>query len=142
MSAPDQPRSEDEAQIHGMTTTFEGLLEQLREACKEPLRAPGPGMETHEFCVTAKWREKQGFLVFFPVAEAYGLSPRQVQVACLLVRGYSHKEIKGILGIALDTVIAHVRRIHDRTGAHSPVELAWKLFGGGLPTRAGDATAK
>ena len=138
MSDPDQPKSEDEAQVHGMSRAFEELLEQLREACKEPVRTPGPETESHGFCVTAKWKERQGLLLFLPVGEEYGLSPRQVQVACLLVRGYSHKEIKRILGIARNTVISHVRRVYDRTGTHSPVELAWKLFGRGLPTGAGD----
>ncbi len=54
------------------------------------------------------------------------LSPRQSQVAELVAKGLTTKEISGQLDIALDIVETHVRRIYRKTGVHSRARLtAW-----------------
>jgi len=51
------------------------------------------------------------------------LTQREVSVLANIVRGYSHKEIADVLGIALGTVNVFVHRIRRKTGAKSRRDL-------------------
>lgn len=59
--------------------------------------------------------------------EAQALTPTQLKVARLAVRGRSNAEIASQLGIALRTVANHMAAILAKTGAASRFELARKL---------------
>jgi DNA-binding NarL/FixJ family response regulator len=60
------------------------------------------------------------------------LSARQSEVAELVAKGLTSKEICGQLGIALGTVETHVRRIYRKTGVNSRTLLtAWVIDRGG-----------
>jgi len=50
------------------------------------------------------------------------LSDREVEVLRLLVAGRSYKEIAGGLGISVDTVRTHIRRIYGKLQVHSAPE--------------------
>jgi DNA-binding NarL/FixJ family response regulator len=54
------------------------------------------------------------------------LTLRQIEVVKHLSRGMSYKEIAGVLGMAEDTVDAHLRRIRGILGARNAVELVWQ----------------
>jgi DNA-binding NarL/FixJ family response regulator len=60
------------------------------------------------------------------------LSPRQMRILQLLAEGHSYKSCAEALGVSVDTVRFHVRRIYDRLHVHSRSEAVWKAFGSGI----------
>jgi DNA-binding CsgD family transcriptional regulator len=58
---------------------------------------------------------------------AYGLTPREAEVAGLLVRGYANDAIAATLGISLYTTKDHVKAILAKTGAVSRADFVAKL---------------
>lgn len=60
------------------------------------------------------------------------LTRKEVQVVKLAVRGLTATEIGTELGISEGAAKAHIRRIYDKVGMWSRLELAlWWLKGGG-----------
>jgi len=63
-----------------------------------------------------------------------GLSPRELEIARLICRGLSNKEIAQFLQISHHTVSAHIRRIFDKLQinrhAHLAVFVAERLHTG------------
>ena len=57
-----------------------------------------------------------------------GVSPRQAQVAELLLQGRQDKQIASELGIAARTVRAHLGELFDRFDARGRVELAVQIM--------------
>ena len=57
------------------------------------------------------------------------LSPRQMGILRLLAEGHSYKSCAEELGVSVDTVPFHMRRIYDRLHVHSRSEAIWKAFG-------------
>jgi len=55
--------------------------------------------------------------------EGHELSPRECEVALLLARGASYKEIAFELGISIATVKTHVARVYQKTGTGTKMEL-------------------
>lgn len=62
------------------------------------------------------------------VAQAYGLSARERDVARLCFRGLTTKEIAAILHISPYTVQDHLKSIFDKTGTRSRAELVGQVF--------------
>ncbi|MHA7966861.1 helix-turn-helix domain-containing protein [Paenibacillus sp. CAU 1782] len=62
------------------------------------------------------------------LSKAYGLSPRESDIAELVFRGASTKEIADILFISSYTVQDHLKSIFLKTNVHSRRELIWQLF--------------
>lgn len=60
--------------------------------------------------------------------DRYGLTPRQAEVAVLLARGRSNREIAGRLGISRHTARHHAQRVLEKTGAGSRKALALHLL--------------
>ncbi len=58
-----------------------------------------------------------------PARAKFRLSPREWEVLVLAARGKQHGEIARELGIAIDTVKNHFRRIYEKTGGRSPIEV-------------------
>lgn len=52
------------------------------------------------------------------VAERFGLTPRQAEVALLLGQRYSNKEIAAALSVSVHTARHHVEAVLDRLGVH------------------------
>lgn len=63
--------------------------------------------------------------------ERYGLTPRQAEVATLLARGRSNREIGERLGISRHTARHHAQRVLEKTGAESRKALALHLLADG-----------
>jgi DNA-binding CsgD family transcriptional regulator len=57
----------------------------------------------------------------------YGLSPREAQVAELVLRGLSNQDIGRTIGAAPATVKKHVSRIFDKVGVDSRAQLIGRL---------------
>jgi DNA-binding NarL/FixJ family response regulator len=52
------------------------------------------------------------------------LTPAELEVAGLLLHGYSNRAIAGLRGTALNTVANQVRAVYRKLGVHSRSELA------------------
>ena len=57
------------------------------------------------------------------LASAFGLSPREAEIAGLLARGRSQPYIREALYLSKGTVATHVKHIYRKTGVHSKQEL-------------------
>ena len=57
----------------------------------------------------------------------YRLSPRETQVAELVAHGYRNREIATALGIASETTKKHLKRVFDKVGVDSRVQLVNRL---------------
>lgn len=62
------------------------------------------------------------------LVRAYGLSPREGEIAMLVTRGWSTAEMAAQLWITADTVQDHLKAIFDKVGVHSRRELAARFF--------------
>ena len=60
------------------------------------------------------------------------LSVRQIEILQMLAEGHSYKTCAESLGLSLDTVRFHVRRIYERLHVHSRSEAVWKALSGGV----------
>ncbi len=52
------------------------------------------------------------------------MSPRQIEILSLISKGFSNKEIAGILNVSLETVKDHIKKILGKVGASSRTEAA------------------
>jgi len=55
--------------------------------------------------------------------EVLGLTPREAEIAGLVMRGYSNKEIGAALFISLDTVKKHLSSIYQKAGVKNRLQL-------------------
>lgn len=62
------------------------------------------------------------------IMRAYGLSGRESQVAQLVARGLTSREIASELGITEHTIQEHLKAIFDKVGVHSRRQLVAKVF--------------
>lgn len=60
-------------------------------------------------------------------ARRYGLSPREAEVAELVLRGYGNPAIAATLGITAATAKRHLTRIFDKIGVDSRTQLVSRL---------------
>lgn len=60
------------------------------------------------------------------------LSVRQLEILRMLAEGHSYKACAATLGVGLDTIRSHVRKIYERLHVHSRSEAVWKALEGGL----------
>lgn len=61
--------------------------------------------------------------------DLYALTPREAEIACLLIQGYSATEAADICGVMPSTVMTHKKRIFNKRV--SPAKPSW--FGSGCP---------
>ncbi len=61
--------------------------------------------------------------------ETKTLSPRQIQVHELLIRGYRYREIAEALKLSYTTVHTHVRNIYKKLQVHSRAQIFSKYWG-------------
>lgn len=62
------------------------------------------------------------------IAEAYGLTAREREVARLVVAGNSNPEVAGALSISLTTVQDHLKKVFAKMGVGSRHELTARMF--------------
>jgi len=55
------------------------------------------------------------------------LTPRERQVALLAARGQTNRQIGAELGLSINTVSNHLKRIYAKLEVSSRTELAWRL---------------
>lgn len=52
------------------------------------------------------------------VADVFGLSPREIEVAALLIDGHQRKAMALELGCSIHTIDTHLRRLYRKVGRH------------------------
>jgi RNA polymerase sigma factor (sigma-70 family) len=57
------------------------------------------------------------------------LTPREREILDQLAKGYLYKEIADRLGISLDTVRNHLRKVYEKLHVHSRTEAVLKFLG-------------
>ena len=62
------------------------------------------------------------------IADAYGLTAREREVARLVVSGYSNPQVAGALFISLATVQDHLKKVFAKLGVRSRHELTARMF--------------
>jgi DNA-binding CsgD family transcriptional regulator len=62
------------------------------------------------------------------IADAYGLTPREREVARLVVSGSSNPEVAAALSISLTTVQDHLKKVYAKLGVGSRHELTARMF--------------
>jgi DNA-binding CsgD family transcriptional regulator len=95
-----------------------------------PLFKPGSALDDSEIMESMVIFERiaADTLPFSLLANQYKLSPREVDVAKLLVLGKSDKIIKRDLGISIHTVREHLRHIREKMGVCSRLEIVSLLL--------------
>lgn len=63
-----------------------------------------------------------------PQANSYNLSPREKEILGHLSKGESYKMIANRLGISMDTVRTHIKKIYDKLHVHSQTEAVSKAI--------------
>jgi len=105
-----------------------GVTEQRQ--LEERLQAAGPGRQTEagsHWSVDEACRRALEVLAHDSVGAGAGarpLTPREAQVAALVARGLSNREIAETLTIAERTATSHVEHVLDKLGFHSRAQIA------------------
>ena len=60
--------------------------------------------------------------------EKNDLSKKEIEILQLLVKGYSYKMIAAEIGISIDTVRFHIKKIYDKLHVHSATEAVSKAI--------------
>ncbi len=97
------------------------LLEAMEEA-----GAGGLPLTRHMAAKVGQYFQKFGQMQ----NEVHTLTPREQEVLQLLADGFRYKEIAGLMGISLDTVREHARRIYAKLHVSSRTEAVVKFLGG------------
>ncbi|MEP7142469.1 MAG: response regulator transcription factor [Ferruginibacter sp.] len=63
-----------------------------------------------------------------PQAADYHLTAREKEILSFLSKGNSHKMIAAALGISIETVRSHLKKIYDKLHVHSQTEALSKAF--------------
>ena len=63
-----------------------------------------------------------------PTKSDYNLSPHELRVLKLLVEGHNYKTAAIDLGVSVNTVSFHVRRIYEKLQVHSKSEAVAKAL--------------
>ena len=87
------------------------------------------------FYIRAIVRDRRGEMtedqLFRKACDQAGLTPREVEIASLIARGSTYKEIASELDISPNTVSNHVATIYRKTGTRSKVEMVNAMRGNG-----------
>ena len=67
-----------------------------------------------------------------PEKAQYNLTPQELRLLKLLVEGHSYKTAAADLGVSVNTVSFHVRKIYEKLHVHSKVAAVAKALGEGL----------
>lgn len=109
-----------------------GTLEVVTAAARYRVRGAfaGEGLVGHETSVlVALERADRGLPTAQQLAAYHGLTPREAEVALLLARGLSNREIADRLSLSLSTVRHHAEWVFTKLSVHSRKALGLRLMG-------------
>lgn len=113
------------------------LGEKLPEAMQEALEGGLP-LTRHMAVKVGQYFQHLGPNTKGAPSEIYALTPREQDILRLLADCYRYKEIASELGISLDTVREHSRRIYTKLHVSSRTEAVVKYLGGVPKTPGSD----
>ena len=99
--------------------------EELCDAVRQVQRGGAPMSQSIARKVVHSFRAPPSV----PGPEATLLSPREEEILGLLANGALYKEIASTLGISLDTVRTHLRRIYEKFHVHTRTEAVVRYLG-------------
>jgi DNA-binding NarL/FixJ family response regulator len=117
--------------LAGAIWTIARLRAAMREA--QDLRAHGVELSAHldaSRAEAARWRAEAGDLIHGLSAaidrqlERWGLTPAEKEIALLLLKGLSHKEVAEVRAVSESTVRQQARAIYRKSGLAGRAELA------------------
>jgi len=117
--------------LGGAIWTIARLRAVMREA--QDLRAQGVELSAHldaSRAEAARWRAEAGDLIHGLSAaidqqlERWGLSPAEKEIALLLLKGLSHKEVAEVRAVSESTVRQQARAIYRKSGLSGRADLA------------------
>jgi len=111
-------------------TIGEKLLEAMQEA-----QSGGLPLTRHMAVKVGQYFQQFGRSQKSSQEDVNTLTPREQDVLKLLADGFRYKEIAGELGISLDTVREHSRRIYSKLHVSSRTEAVVKYLGSAKPSR-------
>lgn len=110
---------------------FEGVREALSTGGQGPWtvsRVPSDGLGGEVFLAVRRVADEDPGPRLRPLAQRFGLTPRQVEVMERLVQGESNKDIAAWLGCAEHTVELHVTGLLRRAGVTNRAELVARFW--------------
>ena len=125
-----RPRATSRSPVE--SSRVEALVRQL-VAVADPVGAPADGGE--EMVADVEVDGRRYVLIRRPPAAPagdYSLSPREIEIARLVAKGYVNKTIAGILDISCYTVDTYLRRVFAKLNVASRAAMVAQLFNGGL----------
>lgn len=87
-------------------------------------RSPGMSPSVASYLWKSYKKRQEG------LEKAGELSPRELEILQLTMRGRHLREIGSELNISVNTVKTHLRHVYTKLGVSSPIEAAVKLLGG------------
>ena len=61
---------------------------------------------------------------FYGNVHDYGLTKREVEVLCLVAKGFTNAEIANLIHISDRTVATHLRHVYEKTGSANRAEAS------------------
>lgn len=126
----------------GLPTTLQDLVEDIESRLHTREESVSVMLPSCDICVRACWlegREQQHLMLVIERASrqdvvrtalaSYALTPREAEVATLVLRGYSNRRIADNLVLTEYTVEDHLKRIFVKVGVRTRTSLASRILG-------------
>ena len=126
----------------GLPTTLENLVDEIETRLQTRDESCSVMLPSCDICVRASWIESHAQQHVMMVIErasrqdivrsalaSYTLTPREAEVATLVLRGYSNRRIATNLVLTEYTVEDHLKRIFGKVGVRTRTALASKILG-------------
>lgn len=126
----------------GLPTTLENLVEDIESRLQTLNESVSVMLPSCDICVRAGWvesAERQQLMLIIERASrqdvvrsalaSYSLTPRETEVATLVLRGYSNRRVADHLVLTEYTVEDHLKRIFAKVGVRTRTTLALKILG-------------
>jgi len=126
----------------GLPTAIENLVEDIEERLHTRQESVSVMLPSCDICVRACWiegPEKEQLMLVVERASrqdivrtalaSFALTPRETEVATLVLRGYSNRRVADNLVLTEYTVEDHLKRIFVKVGVRTRTSLASKILG-------------
>lgn len=126
----------------GLPTTLQDLVEDIEARLHTREESVFVMLASRDLCVRACWVESPDHQHLMLIIErasrqdmvrsmlaSYGLTPRETEVATLVLRGYSNRRVADSLVLTEYTVEDHLKRIFAKVGIRTRTALASKILG-------------
>jgi DNA-binding NarL/FixJ family response regulator len=103
---------------------------ELKKKFEHFFKQRGMSLENGLDFVIRDFLEKYEVKNLYDRMDNFKLSPRESEIAKMIIEGYQFKEIAAKLFISVHTVRNHSRSIYKKCGVQTKIELFYKLFTG------------